>query len=421
MLDQLIHPRRRRFVLQRIRANPLGVEINDFATYLQGRGHSPHTTLQYLQGIEHLGTWLGENRVPVTSVDELALDRFLADHLPVCSCPPPSGRSVTNLRAASRLFLGFLREKGVVTPRTSRPGSPVESAIQEFDRYLLGTCGLAPHTRLLHGRTVRQFLEYKYGGGPIDPAMLQPRDLMTFVGLRAQSVKPATAKTITSALRSYLRFLQLQGLCDQSLAFAVPKIPAWKLADIPKVVSREDIQRFLGRFDRSTPTGRRDYAMALCLVDCGLRVCEVACLRLTDIDWRQGTLRVPATKTGRERLLPLTARLGDAVADYLRLDRPGSAERRLFLRHRAPLGRPVSRDLIRSVMRRMYGSCGATPWTGPHCLRHTLATRMVEEGARMKEIADVLGHGSIDTTAIYAKMDLPSLRRVTLPWPKEVP
>jgi integrase/recombinase XerD len=420
MLDQLIHPRRRRFVLDRIRANPLGAEIRVFAEYLRNRGHTLNTTLQYLQSIEHLGTWLGRNRIAVKSLGEQQVESFLVNHLPRCSCPPPHGRAVSILRAAAHRFLCCLRENALVQRPTPKPLTALDLAIQDFDRHLIETCGLAPHTRVLHLRAVRLFLEYKYGRGLILPNELEPHDLMSFVATRAQAVKPSTARSITSALRSYLRYLQLQGLCDGRLVLAIPRIPMWSLAHIPKTISALDLGRFLSSFNRSTSTGRRDYAMALCLVDCGLRVCEVTCLRLSDIDWRQGTLLVPATKTHRERLLPLSARLGRAIADYLRRDRPRSPERLLFLRHRAPLGRPVSKDVVRSVMRRMYARSGAACWTGPHCLRHTLATRMLQGGARMKEIADVLGHSSIDTTAIYAKVNLSMLRQVPLSWPREV-
>ncbi|MFH2001348.1 MAG: tyrosine-type recombinase/integrase [Planctomycetota bacterium] len=187
---------------------------------------------------------------------------------------------------------------------------------------------------------------------------------------------------------------------------------------MPKALSPKDLNRFLRSFDRSTPQGRRDYAMALCMADCGLRVCEVADLRLEDVDWRQATFRVPATKTRRARLLPLTSRVGRAIAAYLRNGRPLSQERGLFLLHYAPWTSATA-FTVRGALRRAYDQCGATPWSGPHALRHTLATRMVQQGARIKEIADVLGHVTIDTAFIYTKVNLPMLRQVAMPWPRE--
>jgi integrase/recombinase XerD len=200
---------------------------------------------------------------------------------------------------------------------------------------------------------------------------------------------------------------------------AVPTIPVWRLSSIPKALPPEDLDRFLRSFDRSTPGGRRDYAMALCMADCGLRACEVAALRLKDVDWRQATLRIPATKTLRSRLLPLTSRVGRAIAAYLRNGRPQSPERGLFLLRYAPWTSATTFTVRRALMR-AYERSDADPWSGPHALRHTLATRMVQQGARIKEIADVLGHARIDTTFIYTKVNLPMLRRVAMPWPREV-
>ena len=417
MLDRFFRPRRRRFLLKRIRANPLAGEIEAFGDYLQNRGHSLNTILAYLQAIEHLGAWLGRQRIPTESLGEHVVSAFLG-HVPRCTCPHPSSRTVNSLRAAARHFLRSLRQRGRIPERSPTPAvTPVDRTIREFDRYLVDTCGLSLNTRMCRLRYVRQFLTRRYGRCAMEPVRPSARDLMDFVADRASACTPGTAKIIASALRSYLRYLQLNGLCDSRLVSAVPTIPLWKLAHIPKTISPQDMKRFLSSFDRSTATGRRDFAMALCLTGCGLRVCETAQLRLDDIDWQQGTLRVPGGKTQRERLLPLPVAVGRAIAAYLRRDRPRSSERALFLRQRAPLGRPVTHFIVRAVMRRAHDRSGAAPWTGPHSLRHTLAARMLAGGARIKEVADVLGHMSIDTTAIYAKVNLPMLRQVPLPWP----
>jgi site-specific recombinase XerD len=241
---------------------------------------------------------------------------------------------------------------------------------------------------------------------------------MKFVADRAAVWTRGTARVIESALRSYFKFLQLRGLCDTTLAAAVPTTPMWKLSSIPKALAPEDLDRFLRSIDRSTPEGRRNFAMALCMSDAGLRVCEVADLRLEDVDWRQAILRVPATKTRRARLLPLTFRVGRAIAAYLRDGRPQSPERGLFLLHYAPRTSATA-FTVRAALRSAYDRSGAAPWSGVHALRHTLATRMVQQGAQIKEIADVLGHSTIDTTFIYTKVNLPMLRRVAMPWPPE--
>lgn len=199
---------------------------------------------------------------------------------------------------------------------------------------------------------------------------------------------------------------------------AVPTVPMWRMSSIPKVLSSAELDHFLSSFDASTPIGCRDYAIALCFAELGLRTCEVPALRLDDIDWRQGALRIAGRKS-QERILPLTSRLGAAVANYLKRGRPVSPERMLFLRHSVPAGVPVTRHIVRGIIRRACARVGILPpRAGPHTFRHTLATHMVQACVPLIEVADVLGHQTIDTTAIYTRVDITSLTQVAMPWPE---
>ena len=169
--------------------------------------------------------------------------------------------------------------------------------------------------------------------------------------------------------------------------------------------------------------GRRDYAMALCMADLGLRVSEVADLRVDQVNAECGVFQLAAGKSRRERLLPMPQRVRQAVMTYIRQGRPQTDELRLFVRHRVPIGAAVTRELVRGVMRRAYATVpGCEHLTGTHVLRHTAATRLQRAGADLKRVADILGHRSLDTTAIYTKLDLGRLTEVALPWPvgKEV-
>jgi integrase/recombinase XerD len=157
-------------------------------------------------------------------------------------------------------------------------------------------------------------------------------------------------------------------------------------------------------------------------VDLGLRVSEVAALRLEDFDWRRATLRIVGGKTARTRELPLPEGVGRAITAYLRGGRPATSYRQVFVRHTVPVGTAVGTELVRGVIRRAFAKVeGCGHWTGTHVLRHTAATRLHRRGATLKEVADLLGHRSIDTTAIYTKVDLPALAAVALPWPEEQP
>ena len=160
----------------------------------------------------------------------------------------------------------------------------------------------------------------------------------------------------------------------------------------------------------------------LCLSSLGLRPGEVANLRLEDIDWRDGTVELRTRKTRRGAVLPLPREVGRAIVAYLRKERPTTAERRVFVQRIEPhCGEPISSNAVSAVAVRACRRAGIEPpLAGAYVFRHTVASRMVQRGVRLKEVADFLGHRGIDTTTIYAKTDLPALREVALPWPEVV-
>lgn len=291
--------------------------------------------------------------------------------------------------------------------------------LSAFDKHLKIVRGATVQTRREYGRYVRKFLVDSFGETKVDVAALGAGDLIDFVAERAKHCKPGTAKLIATSLRSFLRFLQMRGLCDARLVAAVPTVPNWKLARLPKTLTSAQLRALLGAFDRRTATGRRDYAMTLFLVQMGLRAGEVAQFALDDIDWRASTLRIAVGKSRRASLLPLPAPVGRAIVAYLRRGRPPTPGRRVFVRHRVCVGQPLTSSSVRAAIRRAFERGHAcVPSRGTHALRHTAATRMLRAGASLKDLADVLRHRSIDTTAIYAKVDLRRLAAVALPWPQ---
>ena len=151
-------------------------------------------------------------------------------------------------------------------------------------------------------------------------------------------------------------------------------------------------------------------------LDLGLRRGEIARLALEDIDWRAGTIQLRRTKGGREAVLPLPETTGRAIADYLRLERPQTISRAVFVRRTAARGHPIGPDCVGKTIRQAYARAGL-PYTGAHLLRHTMASRLLAGGSSLKEVADVLRHRSLNATLVYAKIDTRSLSNVALPWP----
>ena len=223
----------------------------------------------------------------------------------------------------------------------------------------------------------------------------------------------ATIRNHADALRAFFRFAEDRGWCRPGLAAAITSPRVYRDATLPAGPSAEDLERLLATTEGDQPEDLRDRALLLTLSVYGLRAGEARGLRLDDINWDAETLRVHRPKTGRTDLFPLSHRVGDAIARYLRDARPrADARREVFLSSRAP-SRPLSLSKISSIVRSRMQRCGIDcPRPGAHALRHAFAQRLLEEGFSMQEIGDCLGHRSPASTAIYAKVDLARLRQV---------
>jgi site-specific recombinase XerD len=292
--------------------------------------------------------------------------------------------------------------------------------VSEYGKHLQQARGVSESTRHQYIHYVQRFLSETFTDVIPDKLRhLQPGELIQYVIKQREHHNVPVLKSMLTALRSFLRFLQMKGLCGARLVNAVPSLPAWKLSRIPNYLTKEQLRKFLASFDRKTPTGRRDYAIALCLARLGLRRKEVAHLTLDDIDWRSGILRITTSKSRRFSSLPLPENVGKAIVSYLRSGRPPTEERRVFVCHRHRVGAPLQSAAIGTAIRRGFKRTRMkAPSGGPHILRHTVATHMVQQGVSIKEVADFLRHRSLDTTAIYAKVNLPMLLEVALAWPE---
>jgi len=408
---------RQKSALMRVRVNPLGQGLEALAVFLNQRGYAPSIIRLYITAAAHFGTWLRQEGINQRSITERTVSSFLDGHLPQCQCPSPHAPRGKEARAALGHLLEALRHTGHIHSASPPQLKPIDREVDQFEAHLRTTCALAEDTIVYRVRYARDFLAATYGCQPPKLSDLTPEAVSDFVFAQARHLKPASVKVLATSLRSYLRFVSLRGRCRRDFSCAVPTVAAWKKAHIPRTLSPEQIERLLASFDRSTATGRRDYALCLCLADLGLRSSEVAHLCLEHLDWRAGTICIASGKTPRPRLLPLPKRVGRAISDYLRQGRPRSQARQVFLRHALPHGQPITRAMVaKAVARGWAHSAPGQPAIGPHVLRHSAASHMHERGATFKEIADVLGHQQLDTVSIYAKVNLVQLVRVAMPW-----
>jgi integrase/recombinase XerD len=405
-------------VRRRLAQSQLGIILGPFIRHLQQRGHTASGIHTYAHAVGHFAQWLRAADVPVRRVDEKVIERFLA-HLARCRCPQPAPKDLKRCRSALGRLLEFLRQQGrCPAAQPCIALSERDRLLQKYGRYLDEVCGIAPGTRRARQRHAREFLQSMFGNRSICLDALSPLDISGYVQERARKVAPSTSHDTAASLRKFLRFSNLIGWSRRPLAAAVPSAPPWPRPPLPSILSEEQLRSFLHSFDRSTATGLRDFAIALCLCHLGLRTHEIAELSLRDVDWRRQTICLRQTKQARERLLPLPTPAAKAILAYLRKGRPASNSEGLFVRHGAPVGEALRAHHVRGAMLRAFARCGVGG-SRVHILRHTFATRLHRRGAGLKAIADLLGHRSLNTTANYARVDLRELRQAALPWPED--
>lgn len=397
--------------INRLRQGPLGSHIDGFATVLWEQGFSPVWARIQIRFVGDFNRWLDRERIGAQEVNEQVVARYLRHRGQVKPLPP--GRAFTLTR-----LLRMLKEKGI-TSATQRPIvlSPREAAIDAFRRYLLEERGLSKATLRNMSCFIDQFLAEQFPDDRFEFASLSPRDVTRFVQRQAAELSSGRAKLLVTALRGYFRYLLHQGEIDCDLAACVPSVPHWSLSTLPRFLPPGTVEKVLNRCDRSTAHGRRDYAVLVLLSRLGLRSGEVVALTLDDLDWDLGQITIRG-KGSRWSKLPLPADVGEAIAEYLRQDRPRCSTRSLFVTRMAPVAGFGSHTPIVQTVQKALKRAGVDPaGKTPHSFRHTLATEMLQRGASLGEIGDVLRHRSANTTRIYAKVDLHALRKLALAWP----
>jgi integrase/recombinase XerD len=392
-----------------------------FEDYLRERQYREGTIHFYLAALAHFAYWMKASRFELSDIDDVLCNRFLKLHLPECVCPSPRQRQSANIQAALTHLRLILREQGL-SPVVLN-SSPVTDELDQFHHYLTFTCGLAANTCVYCLKIVRSFIQRRFGARQINLALVTVADIDDFFLEYASRWQAASLSVVRTSLKLYFRYRLLQGdKIGESLISMLPIIANWKRTSLPKSLTEEQVGVFLAAFNLSDLSGIRDYAIARCLLDLGLRGNEVAQLRLDSIDWREGTLTIAGAKGRCVKQLPLPWQTGASIVRYLKMARPASKSRSLFLRRTGSIEKPLTVDGIRNAMRRAFVRCGlGDRFCNTHVLRHTCATRLQRSGASLKEIADVLRHRSLDSTTTYARTDVKSLGAMALPWPGRQP
>lgn len=399
---------RGKHVCRRICAKSVRLVLEPYSRYLVSRGYSTSTREVYVRAVENFGRWLGRRRVGWSRVQQ-----FLDRGLPTCRCPGVIRDRRPNCAALRRL----LEMLGQDRRQATLPRGCMGDLLRRYQEHLDNTRGLALDTIWRHLTYTRAMLSRLKIRRTSQFMGWTPEWIEQYVSREARGA-PSRGRNVGWCARSFLRFLLQEGLIRRDLAAAVPTVARWRLASLPTTLRQEEINRLLRAADLKTPLGRRDHAMVLCMTELGLRASDVAKLEIDGIDFAAGVVRVQQRKEREAAVVPMTRRLCSALKTYLRRGRPPCASPAVFIRHYAPLGKPITPIGVCDVTLRLANRAGLQNRVGgTHVLRRSLASRMLNAGATLKQIADFLGHKSIDTTSLYAKVDLATLSRVAMPWP----
>jgi site-specific recombinase XerD len=341
-------------------------------------------------------------------------------------CIKPGERWRRHVVFGLKVLEKFAREGRVERPRIDtrniRVPASMKKPLREYEQYCRDRRHLRPRT--LQGRMheIAVFADFLRSRNITSLGQMQPADISAFVTSRHR-LKRKTVARIVSDVRSFLQFLLLRGILQRDLSHVLPKIRVPRDATIPSVWDPELVARLLDVVDRSSPKGKRDYAILLLAYRLGLRAGDIRALRLDDLKWEAATLEITQSKTLTPLCLPLTEDVGEALIDYLKSGRPHTHHREVFLKLRSPFEPFADNNHLYHIVtywRELAGIRFRTQQRhGLHSLRHTLATQLLREQIPFHVISEILGHATTASTLIYAKADVEALRSAALD-PEEV-
>lgn len=394
--------------LRRLMAGPLKEGIGLYADRLRRDGYGGDHAYRALSILTRFAQWLSDNCLDIRDIDERRVQLFMQ------KTPLRGG----DRKALCRL-IDVLRDAGIIPLATPPVQTPREQILDGFRQYLQRRIGLNANSSENNIRLVHRMLDELLVNGPGDLHNLAARDVTRYVERHVDDHSPGTAKRFCSSLRSFLRYIFVEELVDIDLSGCIPSIRRYSQTNLPTYLSSQQVEQVLQNCDRTTTVGKRNYAVLMLLARLGLRSKEIVSLTLDDIDWKAAHFLVNGKGQCRA-IMPLPYDVGEALSAYLANGRPASDCREVFLRARAPYRGLSNGSAISEVARKAIEHAGINHLghRGAHVFRHSLATGLLQSGVTLTQIGQVLRHKHHDTTRIYAKVDLASLRTISVPWPE---
>jgi site-specific recombinase XerD len=394
----------------RFRALPLlGGVLDGLCEWLDSRGYPPSGIRRRVTVAPHLERILRD--AGVQELTDLTAPELLA------FAPRPTRWTPQIIASLVRSLTAFLTETEALA---LRPPTAACRLVDEYQRHLRDVRGLASSTVERQGQRIAEFLQFlDYDGHPSKLGDLQAGELQAFMVKLSGRMGRASMQKVAANLRGFVRFLCARGEAVPGLEEQIDTPRVFRDERLPRSLPCEVVRSLLSSIDQSTTKGLRDYAMLLMVATYGLRRGEIPTLTLDHVNWRGRTLRVDRPKLRSPLTLPLTDEVATALVKYLRCGRPPSSSRSLFLKVRAPAG-PITHDVVGDAFDCWARRAGVRlpPGAGGlHSLRHSLAERLLREGAPLKAIGDVLGHRSPESTGVYLRLKVEDLRDAALPLP----
>lgn len=384
--------------------------VEGFTDYLVGLGYAPSTVVLRINLLRHFIRWVNADGADPALCDEAVIERYMVDR-------QASHVDISSFREVAPLW-AYLRLAGVIPNPAPLPVTvpgPVDAVLLRWCGYLSAEQGLKESSVRYYRGYACPLLESRLCEGCLDLDGLDAKAVNTFVLEYVTGLSVGVAHLAVTSLRSLLRFLFLEGSIRERLDQVVTGRSGYRDSGLPRGVTTDQLELLLAGIDTSRAVGKRNLAVILLLARMGLRAHEVAALCLEDIDWRAGTVRVLG-KGNQIDLMPLPTDVGMALAGHLSMGRhPAATGRELFFGSRAPY-LPLSNVGVRGIVMNA-GLRAGIGTIGPHSLRHTVATRTINAGASLEEVAQLLRHRHLSSTTIYAKVDLSRLRTLAKPWP----
>lgn len=398
-------------MLQPLQSGPLAPHLDSFAAWLAQQRYCRVTGWNKLRLVADLSNWMVQRKLQLEDLSEQQIAKFFGRRWQRFVYHSGDKCTLAHL-------LRHLRQLDVIPPLTPASLTPIDLIERDYGRHLRQERGFMSASVGQYLTVARRFLWHRFRDEKICLKGLCTKDVSDFV-LKDSAIRGRrSAQLMTSVLRSFLNYLFQQGRTTTNLATAIPATAGGRLSELPRYLEAAEVEKLLRSCDRRQKVGRRDYAVLVLLARLGLRASEVANFELDDIDWTAGELVIQG-KGNRVDRMPLLQEVGKAVVDYLKMGRPHCSTRRVFVQCKAPYaGFSSPPNIVSGIVKRALARAGLKPQNhGAHLLRHSLATNLLRSGASLTQIGQVLRHQQMQTTEIYAKVDVNALRALAQPWP----